>query len=77
MLLPKCYWLRNEFLTNHLITIHVPDVADVLREKLDEHPTEEQAIIEKMQLLTITQLRQLEPLLDAIQQSKEINYEIK
>lgn len=74
---PKLLWVKNEILTNHLQSVHTPDVLPLIKEKFEEHPVEELAIIEKIQILTTEQLRQLEPILDAINDAKEITYEIK
>lgn len=74
---PKLLWVKSEILTNHLQSTYTPDVLPLIKEKFEEHPMEELAIIEKIQLLTTQQLRQLEPILDAINESKQITYEIE
>lgn len=74
---PKLLWVKSEILTNHHQSIHTPDVLPLIKEKFEEHPVEELAIIEKIQLLTTQQLRELEIIIDAINDSKEITYEIK
>lgn len=76
LILPKLEWCKDVILTHHLVVTHIPDVLPLIKEKFEDHPVEELAIIEKMQLLTVTQLRELEPILYAIHLSKEIKYEI-
>jgi len=74
--LPKLEWAQQTIVTHHLLPLYTPELVELIREKTNEHPVEELALIEKIQVLKSKELRELEIILEALLAGKKVDYTI-